>query len=40
VTGGNLFQITLIELGDARVAWRIAALNNLLNFWIVGSVRR
>jgi hypothetical protein len=38
VSGGNLFDIALRELGDARAAWRIAAANQMIDFWITGQV--
>lgn len=38
VTGGNLFQIALNELGDARQAVRIAQLNNLTDWFLADGV--
>jgi hypothetical protein len=37
VVGGNLFQIALTQLGDARQAVRIAQANNLTDFFLDGS---
>lgn len=37
VIGGNLFQIALTQLGDARQAVRIAQANNLTDFFLDGS---
>lgn len=36
MAGGNLFQIALQQLGDSTQATRIAALNNLSDFFLSG----
>ena len=38
VIGGDLFHIAARELGDARQAVRIAEANNLVDFFLNGSV--